>query len=483
MMVDNIKNKVLSGLFWKFAERITAQLVTFIVSIVLARLLTPADYGIIAIVNIFIVIANVFVDSGFGNSLIQKKEADKLDFSSVFYFNITASLILYVIIWIAAPFVAGFYNMSILAPVLRVLGIRLIVAGVNSVQHAYVSKYMMFRRFFWSTLFGTLVSAIVGITMAYKGYGVWALVGQYMTNTTVDTIVLWFTVKWRPILKFSFKRLKQLFSFGWKLLVSSLIDTIYLKMRQLFIGKLYTSEDLALYNKGDHFPSFITTNVNTSIQSVLFPAISTQQDKKENVKAMVRRSIRISSYIMFPLMMGLAIVAEPFIRLVLTDKWVECVPYLQIACFIYALMPIHTANLQAINAMGRSDIFLKLEIIKKIIGLTVFFIAIPHGVFVIAFSGSITSFITSIINAFPNKKLLNYTYFEQMKDILSAVLLSVTMGVCVYFIGLLNFPVLPMMIIQIVSGGIIYLLLSMLFKIESFVYIRETIINILKRNN
>lgn len=480
-MANDIKTKVLSGLFWKFGERIAAQLVTFIVSIVLARLLTPADYGVIAIVNIFITIANVFVDSGFGNSLIQKKDADPLDFSSVFYFNIASSILIYFLIYTIAPFVAKFYDMQILENVLRVLGLRLIVAGVNSVQHAYVSKHMLFRRFFWSTLFGTLLSAVVGIVMAYKGCGVWALVGQYMTNTTVDTVVLWFTVKWRPIPRFSFKRLKSLFSFGWKLLVSSLINTVYLKIRQLFIGKAYTSEDLALYNKGDHFPSFIITNVNTSIQSVLFPAMSTQQDKKENIKTMVRRSIKTSSYIMFPLMMGLALIAEPFIKLMLTDKWIECVPYLQIACVIYAFIPIHTANLQAINAMGRSDIFLRLEIIKKVIGLTVFFIAIPHGVMAIAFSGIITSFITSIINAFPNKKLLNYSYIEQIKDISPAILLSGAMGGCVYAIGLLPLSALPIMIIQIVSGGVIYVLLSLLFKTNSFIYIKETIKNILKR--
>ena len=476
-----MKTMVLSGLFWKFGERIAAQLVTFVVSIVLARLLTPADYGVIAIVNIFITIANVFVDSGFGNSLIQKKAADKLDFSSVFYFNIASSIVLYAILYLVAPIIAQFYNMPVLTSVLRVLGLRLIVAGINSVQHAYVSKHMMFRRFFWSTLFGTLLSSIVGIAMAYNGYGVWALVGQYMTNTTVDTVVLWFTVKWRPIRGFSLERLKSLFSFGWKLLVSSLINTIYSKIRQLCIGKVYTSEDLAYYNRGEHFASFVVTNINTSIGAVLFPMMSTQQEKTDIVKSMTRRSIKTASYIMFPLMMGLAVIAEPFIITLLTDKWIESVPYLRIGCFIYALMPIHTANLQAINAMGRSDIYLKLEIVKKLVGVGVFLVSIPHGVIAIALSGIVTSLATSIINAFPNKKLLNYSYIEQIKDIFPSLLLSAVMGLCVYVFGLLQISPLPMMIIQIVSGGLIYVLLSLLFKIESFAYIRGAIKNILKR--
>ena len=480
-MSHAIKNKLISGLFWKFSERIAAQTVTFFVSIVLARLLTPADYGVIAIVNVFITIANVFVDSGLGNSLIQKKDADNLDYSSVFYFNITSSTLVYIVLFILSPFVAGFYNMPILTPVLRVLSIRIIVAGVNSVQHAYVSKHMMFQRFFWSTLFGTILSAVVGIAMAYKGCGVWALVGQYMTNTMVDTIVLWFTVKWRPIRGFSLKRLKSLFSFGWKLLVSSLINTVYSKIRQLCIGKVYTSEDLAYYSKGEHFASFIVTNVNTSIGAVLFPVMATQQDKTEAVKAMTRRSIKTSSYIMFPLMVGLAVIAEPFILTLLTDKWIECVPFLQIGCFVYALMPIHTANLQAINAMGRSDVFLKLEIIKKVVGVCVFLIAIPYGVTAIAISGVVTSVITSVINAYPNTKLMGYRYLEQIRDMLPALLLSVFMGIAVYAIGLLPIPVLPLMVIQIVSGMIIYVLLSILFKADSFAYINDTIKDIITK--
>lgn len=477
----NIKSKVLSGLIWKFAERISAQLVTFVVSIALARILSPSHYGAIAIVNIFIALANVFVVNGFGNSLIQKKDADDTDFSSVFYFNILLSLGLYIIVFFSAPFIAEFYKMPILSPVLRFMGLRLIVAGINSVQHAYVAKKMLFKRFFWSTLGGTVASGTVGIIMAYQGYGIWALAAQYMTNTTVDTIVLWFTVKWRPKLSFSFKSLGGMFSYGWKILVSSLIQTIYSKFKSLIIGKLYTPEDLAYYSKGDSFPSLIVTNIDTSIQSVLFPAMANIQDKKEQVKLMIRRSIRISSYIMFPMMMGMAIIAEPLIKLLLTEKWLLCVPYLQISCLVYGLMPIHTANLQAINAIGRSDIFLKIEIIKKIIGITAFFLAVKYGVWAVAVSGAVVSLITSFVNAFPNKKLFGYGYISQIKDLIPAIMCSVIMGIVVGLMSNIALNPLALMLIQLISGIIIYVAVSMIFKIESFYYILQMIKNILPK--
>ena len=466
-----VRSKVISGLIWKFAERISAQLVTFIVSIVLARLLSPSHYGAIAIVNVFIALANVFVVSGFGNSLIQKKDADDTDFSSVFYFNILMSIVMYMIVFFSAPIIADFYSMPILTPVLRVMGLRLIVAGINSVQHAYVARHMLFKRFFWSTFGGTLVSGIVGIVMAYRGFGIWALVAQYMTNTTVDTIVLWFTVKWRPKLLLSLNRLGRMFSYGWKLLVSAFLDTGYNELRSLIIGKMYTSSDLAFYNKGKQFPNLIVTNINTSIQSVLFPAMANSQDKKDQIKLMCRRSIRISSYIMLPLMAGLALVAEPFVKLLLTDKWLPCVPFIQIVSMTYALRPIQTANLQAINALGRSDIFLKLEIIKKVIGIAILICAARFGVLAIAISGFFTSIVSSFINAYPNRALIGYNYFEQVKDLANGILPLVAMVVTVIAVGFLKIDTLALLILQAVTGFAVYVITSVITKNESFRYI------------
>lgn len=479
--MENIKSKVMSGLIWKFAERISAQLVTFIVSIVLARLLSPSHYGAIAIVNVFITLANVFVVSGFGNSLIQKKDADDTDFSSVFYFNILMSIVMYAVVFFCAPIIANFYSMPVLAPVLRVMGIRLIVAGINSVQHAYVARYMLFKRFFWSTLGGTLVSGVVGVIMAYQGFGIWALAAQYMTNTTVDTIVLWFTVKWRPKLLFSIKRLGRMFSYGWKLLVSCLLDTGYNELRSLVIGKMYTSSDLAFYNKGRSFPTLVVTNINTSIQSVIFPVMSNCQDEKDRVKAMMRRSIRTSSYIMLPLMAGLALVAEPFVKLLLTEKWLPCVPYLQIACFTYAFMPIHTANLQAIKAMGRSDIFLKLEIKKKVFGLVVLISSMHYGVMAIAVSGMVSTLFSSVVNSMPNKKIIDYGYFEQISDLFNGIIPLTLMSLAVAGVRILCLSTIIELVLQVIVGAIVYVLISFITKNESFLYILSTIKGMMKR--
>ena len=336
-------NSTIYNFIWRFAERCGAQLVSFIVSIVLARILVPEDYGTIALVTVFTAILQVFVDSGLGTALIQKKEADDLDFSSVFYFNLVVCVILYIGMFVASPYIAAFYGDDTLTPIIRVLSLTIIISGVKGIQQAYVSRNMLFKRFFFSTIGGTIFSAILGISMAYAGFGVWALVVQQLSNTAIDTLILWITVKWRPKKLFSWSRLKVLLSFGWKLLVSSLLDTGYNNLRNLIIGKMYSSADLAFYNQGDKFPKVIVTNINTSIDSVLLPTMSNVQDDKERVKQMTRRAIKTSTYVMAPLMMGLAFCAEPIVSLVLTDKWLPCVPFLRIFCITYMFWPVHTA--------------------------------------------------------------------------------------------------------------------------------------------
>ena len=473
-----LQSKVFSGLYWRFAERVGAQGVSFIVSIILARLLAPDVYGTIALVTVFTNILNVFVDSGLGNALIQKKDADDLDFSSVFYFNVAICCILYLLMFIAAPFIADFYNRdNTLTPVIRVLSLTLVISGVKNIQHAYVARTMQFKRFFFATLGGTIGAAIIGIYIAYKGYGVWALVAQQIFNTTVDTIILWITVKWRPKKMFSFERLKGLFSYGWKLLVSSLLDTGYSELRQLIIGKKYTSADLAFYNRGRAFPDLIVQNVNSSINSVLFPTMSQVQDDKTRLKEMTRRSIKTSTYIMAPLMMGMAFCADSIVRLFLTEKWMECIPYMRIFCITFMFYPIHTANLNAIKAMGRSDIFLKLENIKKLVGLALLFTSMWFGVMAMAYSLLLGTFLSMIINSWPNRKLLNYSYEDQMKDILPSIILATGMGVCVYLIQYLGLNDFITLLIQVPLGAIIYVLFSKLFKIDTYSYL----INIIKQ--
>ncbi|MBR4624214.1 MAG: lipopolysaccharide biosynthesis protein, partial [Alphaproteobacteria bacterium] len=377
---------VTTNFFWRFFERCGAQFVSFFVSIILARLLEPAVYGEIALITVFIAILRVFVDSGFGSALIQKKNADDLDFSSVFYFNIVVCLIMYGTLFVIAPFIANFYHLPHLTPVIRVLSLTLVVSGVRNIQQSYVSKNLIFKKFFFATLGATFVSAVIGIIMAYSGYGVWALVGQSLTNVTLGTVILWNTVKWRPKLMFSLQRLKGLFNFGWKLLASSILEVLYSKLCQLIIGRIYTAKDLAFYNQGAHFPSVIISNINSSINSVLLPAMSAEQDDRNRVRSMTRRAISISTYIMMPMMMGLAVCAEPLVRLILTEKWLPCVPFLRIFCFSFAFWPVHTANLNAIKALGRSDLFLKLEIAKKIVGLTAILATMNISVMAMAYT-------------------------------------------------------------------------------------------------
>lgn len=477
MKIENIA----SNFIWRFAERCGAQLVSFLVSVVLARILAPEDYGTIALVTVFTAILQVFVDSGLGTALIQKKDADDLDFSSVFYFNFAMCLLLYAGMFIAAPYIAIFYEDMTLTPVIRVLSLTIVISGIKGIQQAYVSRNMLFKRFFFSTIGGTVFSAFLGIGLAYAGYGVWALVAQQLSNTIIDTLILWITVKWRPQKEFSWKRLRTLFSYGWKLLASSLLDTVYNNLRNLIIGKMYSSADLAYYNQGDKFPKIIVTNINTSIDSVLLPTMSNEQDDRKRIKSMTRRAIKTSTYVMAPLMMGLAFCAESIVKIVLTDKWMPCVPFLRLFCISYMFWPVHTANLNAIKAMGRSDWFLKLEIVKKIVGLFFLLSSMWFGVMAMAYSLLLSSILSQIINAWPNRQLLGYGYLEQVRDFAPGILLAVGMGIGVYFIGFLPLPTIITLVIQIIAGAAIYIVASALLKLEEFEYLVGMIKTFLKK--
>ena len=474
-MMSEKKTGLISGFAWRFAERCGAQGVTFVVSIVLARLLDPDVYGSIALITVFTSLLQVFVDSGLGNALIQKKDADALDFSTVFYANVTACLILYLCMFLAAPWIAGFYRQPELTPVIRVMSLTLVISGVKNVQQAYVSQHMLFKRFFFATLGGTITAAVVGIWMAWRGWGIWALVVQNLVNQTMDTVILWLTVKWRPQWRFSFQRLKGLFGYGWKLLASALLDKLWQEANQLIIGKKYSSADLAFYNKGKQFPELGASNITASIDSVLLPAMSNIQENRDAVKKMTRHAISFSSFVLWPLMIGLAACAEPFVRLLLTDKWLDCVPYLRIFCVVYAFYPIHTANLNAIKALGRSDLFLKLEILKKTINLAILLVSMWFGPMVMAYSALLGSVISQIINSSPNKKLLGYSYGEQIRDILPCILLSLFMGAAVYCVSLLGLSAGATLLVQVPLGVALYTLGAKALNMESLTYLKNTI--------
>ena len=472
---NQLKNQVVSGMLWKFGEHAGVQIFSFIVSIILARMLAPEAFGLISLVTVFITLADVFVNSGFGNALIQKAGADELDFSSVFYFSIVTSILFYVIIYLCAPAIANFFGNETLTAVIRIMAIRLLPAGISTVQSAYVRKHMLFRKLFFVTLAGTISSAAIAIFLAFNGYGVWVLVVHYVGSSIINLLLLWFIVRWRPKLMFSWQRMKGLFDYGWKLLVGSLVSAVYNELCSLVIGKMYSAADLAYYTKGRNFPNIIVNNVESSIAAVLFPAITKKQDDLEQVRKMTRRSIRTSAYITIPAMAGLAVVARPLVLLLLTETWIEAVPYLQIACFSCALMPMQSANLQAIKAIGRTDITLKLEIIKRALSLVVLFLVMNHGVMAIALSTIITSPIISIINAAPNQKLLNYKYLQQLQDIAPFVGMSAIMAAVIYPLNWLPLPSIVMLAIQALLGIVVYWGLSIIFKVESYTYIKTTI--------
>ena len=471
------KATIISSLIWKFLERIGIQGTQFVVSIVLARLLAPENFGLIAIVTIIISIANVFIQSGLGTALIQKKDADDLDFSSVFYASLSLATIIYTGIFFTTPLIAQFYNNDELIPIIRVLTLTLFIGVFSSIQYAYVARNMMFKKLFFRSMGSIIPSSIVGISLAFAGFGVWALVAQQLFSASLSVIILCFTVPWRPRLSFSFQRLGKLFSFGWKLLLSSILDTIYSQIQGIVIGKMFSPASLAFYDRGSHFPYIIVNNINNSIQAVMLPSLAAYQDDRPQVKKMMRRAIVTSSFLIIPMMAGLAAIAEPLVLVLLGEKWLPCVPFVRIFCFFYAFYPIHTSNLSAINALGRSDIFLKLEIIKKIYGLAIligfiFYFRSPIG---IAYGAALSALIASFVNASPNKKLLNYSYFEQLKDIAPSILLTCLMTVVISSLTYLHLNNYITIILQITVGCIIYLGLAKILHFECLDYLIKTV--------
>ncbi|WP_341322792.1 lipopolysaccharide biosynthesis protein [Solibacillus sp. FSL H8-0523] len=474
------KLKVLSSLLWKLTERLGVQGIQFIVMIVLARFLLPDDFGLIVLVMVFISMAGIITQGGFNLALIQKKKVEEIDFSSVFYLNLFIALILYILLFFTAPYIASFFEQPQLKFILRILAITLFFNSLSAIQNTIISREFQFKKLFTSTLTASIIAGIVGIAMAYTNYGIWALVGFQLTNQFLVTIILWFTINWRPKFLFSFKRIKRLFSFGWKLLVSSLIDAIDLNIRILLIGKLFNPAILGFYNRGEQFPNLLVNNINGAIQAVMFPTLSSHQDDRNRVKEILRRAIVTSSFIIFPMMVGLAVVAEPLVKLLLTEKWLPAVPFIQIFCAGYALWPIHTANLQAINALGRSDIFLKLEIIKKLLGVFFLIVSIPFGVYAVALSIVVGGVIASFINAYPNSQLLNYSIREQWNDVIPSFLLSIVMGAVIYTIHWIQMSAMLTLLAQVFVGVFIYIGLAALFRLECFSYLVVTLKELLR---
>ena len=475
--------KFFENLIWQFLEKSGTKIVSLVVSIVLARLLLPSDYGILAIVLVFVNLCDVFIIYGFGNSLVQKKDADNIDFSTIFYTQILLSFFIYGILYISAPYISNFYGAGyeIITPAIRILGLNVIIIASSNVQTSIIAKKMKFKLSFFVSLIGTLSSAVIGIIMALKGFGVWALIVQALSSSIINSIILWIIAKWVPSLVFSFSRLKQLFSFGWKLLCVGLLENLYLELRSLIIGKMYTSESLAHYNRGEQFPKIISVTVNSSIKTVLFSAVAKEQENLIVLKKMIKRSLKTSSYLLFPLLIGLLLTADHLVPLLLTDKWIPSIPYLRLFCVVYMFMPLQTTNMQVYKGVGKSGLSLFLEIIKKIIGVSGLLLTMKHGPISIASAFAITTILNAIISAIPNSKIIKYGVLEQLYDILPNLLLSLSFAVPVYAIGRLQLHHALILVMQVVVSVILYVLLSELFKHDSYIYLKNLILSYVKR--
>lgn len=469
---QSLKKKTLAGFFWKFLESVSTQLVSFVVSIVLARILLPEQYGDVAIVTIFIALANVLVTNGLGTSLVQKKDATEEDFSTIFYSGIALSLVLYLILYITAPLIAHVYNNDAVTDLLRVMGVQLPISAIDSVQQAKISRKMEFRNLFYSSLLGAVISGVVGIAMAYGGAGVWALVAQSIINKIVNTIVLFVILRWLPSRTFSIESAKELLGFGSKLMFTGFIGTLFNNLKSLIIGARYTSADLAYYNKGESFPTLLTNNIDTTISTVMLPVLSQFQGDNRLMVEAISRFLKTCSYIIMPLMVGLAITADNVVTLLLTDKWSASVPFVQVICIQQMISILNTANLQSVKAKGEGDVMVKLELIKKPIMLVILFLAMPYGPMAICVGVTVYEFVAATLNAWPSARLFDYSLGDQLMDIAPNTFIAVMMGAIVWGIGLLNIGnILLELIVQILVGVISYIGLSIICKNESFGYV------------
>ncbi len=481
--VNDLKKSTFSGVIWKFTERMSASLITLVVSIILARMLTPEDYSIVGIVTIFFTIANVIISGGLNTALIQKKDSDIYDYSAVLYVSVLVSVVLYIILFFCAPLIARLYDQDILVLIIRVMGITLIINAVKSVLAAYLSNTLQFRKFFFSTIIGTVISAVVGITMAFKGYGPWALVAQQMISSVVDTLILFLMTRLRFVIRGCFSRLGRLFSYGWKIFVSSIISVAYDEINPLIIGLKYSGGDLAYYTKGRSFPNFINGALNDTVSSVLFPVMSKVQDDIGALLNSTRRFIRTSTFLIFPAMIGFMAVSDNFVKVILTEKWLPASVYIQIFCFCYMLNIIQNGNLQVMRALGRSDVVLILEIIKKSIYFVVIllFVFLSNNPVMLAIACAVNTIIATLVNTYPNRKLIGYRYRLQILDMLPNFITASIMGLVVYLMNYLDMNGARLLVLQILAGGMIYFILNLIIKNRNLVYLFDILKSFLRK--
>ena len=480
-MSSSLKNKAVKGVAWSFVDNIANSGITFLVGLVLARLLSPAEYGIMAMIAIFIAVSNSIIDSGFSNALIRKIEIKRIDYNTVFYFNLFVSIILYILLYAISPAISDFFKEPVLVEVTRVIGWVLIINALAIIPRTIFIRNVEFKVQTKVSLISSIFSGIVGIGMAFYGMGVWSLVGQQLSRQLLNTLFLWIFCHWRPVWEFSMRSFKEMFGFGSKLLLSGLLNTIYKDIYYIIIGRFYSSAQLGQYTRAQQFNIIFSSNLTSVVQRVSYPVLSSMQDEPERLKQAYRKVIRVTMLVTFACMLGLAAVAKPLIVILIGEKWLMAVSFLQIICFAGMLYPLHAINLNILQVKGRSDLFLKLEILKKIIAVGPIIIGIFYGIEYMLWGSVFTSFIAYFLNSFYSADLINYPTKDQIEDILPTFGVSFVTAAVMWCLSLLDISMYILLPMQCLLGLVLSVAIYEKLKLEEYIEVRQMVISLLKR--
>lgn len=482
-MIKLKKTGIFEGFVWTFGERVFAQFVSTIVGIILARILLPNEYGVVSMVMVFINICDVFVNSGFGTALVQKKTVDDEDYGTAFTISFCISIVMYIMLFLISPYIAIFYNAPLIESILRIMGIRIVIASFNNIQQAYVQRRMQFKLFFLSTSIGTFLSGVFGVISAISGFGAWSIVIQYLSNSIIDTIVLNIAGKIRIIPCFNKKKAKEIFEFGSKVLGSSIIYTADSQIRSMAIGKVFGASDLAYYDQGNRYPALLVTSINSAMQKVLLPTFSRKQDDDLEMKESMRKCVRFSLFILAPILVGFASIANTWVKTILTEKWADAIPFIRLFCFYYLTRPFESTCHQALLAKGRSDIVLKVMILIDGTGLALALFAIFYlcNVLAVAWFMLLSTVISVISFSFCTSRIINYKFIEQIMDVGKFIFGALLMGSIVFLLGYLPINSFECLVIQILAGVMIYYMYVKVCKIEEY-KIMKAIIGKISKN-
>ena len=480
-MAGAIRNKTVRGVGWSFADNILSQGITFLVGLVLARLLTPQEYGLIGIITIFIAVFNSITDSGFSSALIRKNDASEVDFNTVFLSNLGISFLLFLTLFISAPAIASFFGQPQLVPLTRVMSVIVIINAFAIIQRTILVKKVDFKTQTKVSLIASIISAATGLGMALNGCGVWSLVGQQVSRQLVYTTLLWAWGRWIPDFRFSSKSFRELFGFGWKLLVSGLIDTLWREMYQVIIGKCYSTATLGQYTRAQQFSNLFSTNLTSVVQRVSYPVLSEIQDEKERMTLVYKKIIKVTMLAAFCCMFGLAAIAKPMIVTLIGEQWLPAVPFLQILCFQMVLYPINAINLNMLQVQGRSDLFLKLEILKKIIGTVPLLLGIFVNIYWMLWGSVITGLVAYYLNAYYSGRFLSYGIWKQVKDILPSFTVASVMAAVVYALSFITMPYLPLMLVQIVTGVALAVVMCELCRLDAYLEVKTILMSYINK--